>query len=206
MSFILEALKKSESKQQQKNGQTVRTVFEPAPSRKKSVRFWGIGFLVLLIFNAGLLLWLFVPRQQESQPVASSTVLHTQDPITEVAPTDPAVTPVKKEQAVPTSRHNQPVEAAQSPVKTSLPVPRSEKKVYKFSQLPTAVQSRIPPLKMSLHAYNRDNSASSMVQLNDHILHEGDNVTDKIRLEKITDAGVILSYDGYRFLFPRRGR
>jgi hypothetical protein len=58
---------------------------------------------------------------------------------------------------------------------------------------------------MSLHAYNRDNPAGSLVQINDHILHEGDSVTDKIRLEKITAEGVVLHYDGYRFLFPRRG-
>ncbi len=39
----------------------------------------------------------------------------------------------------------------------------------------------------------------------DRILREGDKVTDTIRLEKITADGIILRYDGYRFLLPRRG-
>ncbi len=206
MSFILEALKKSESKQQKKSGQTVRTIYEPAPSRRKLFRLWGLGFFVLLIFNGVLLLWFFGPWQQSSQPNLSPTVTRTNYDTAKISPSRPAAAPVEKEVvSVPPTDRQKPVEVTQGSDVASLPVPRSEKKIYSFSQLPAAIQRRIPPLKMSLHAYNRDNPASSMVQLNDHILHEGDTVTDKIRLEKITADGVVLHYDGYRFLFPRRG-
>jgi hypothetical protein len=206
MSFILEALKKSESNQQKKSGQTVRTVHEPAPSRKRRVRLWGIGFFILLLFNGVLLLWFFGPWQHSSQPALSSTVVPTKHDAAKISSSHPTVAPVKKEVAtiLPTDRQP-PVKAVQRSEVASLPVPRSEKKIYSLSQLPTAIHRRIPPLKMSLHAYNRDNPAGSMVQINDHILHEGDSVTDKIRLEKITAEGVVLHYDGYRFLFPRRG-
>ena len=85
----------------------------------------------------------------------------------------------------------------------SLPVPRNEKKVYSFSQLPISIQRRIPTMKMSLHAYNRENPSASLVQLNGHILREGEMVTDQIRLDKITAEGGVLHYDGYRFLLPR---
>ena len=58
---------------------------------------------------------------------------------------------------------------------------------------------------MSLHAYNRDDATASMVQLNDRIMREKEMVTANISFEQITSDGVVLRYDGYRFLVPRRG-
>ncbi len=110
--------------------------------------------------------------------------------------------PVEQENGVVKKKQTKTV--AQLPVKP-LHVPRNEKKVYRFSQLPVSIQNRIPPLKMSLHAFNRDQASASLVQLNDRILREGDKVTEGVRLEKITAEGVVLIYDGYHFLLPRRG-
>ncbi len=210
MSFILEALKKSEKKQQKKSGQTVRTVYEPAPLKKGSPR-WGIGLLILLLFNGALLLWFFAPWQQSSQSVIPSSTMPTEvkqaEPgaaTTRVSP--PTSAPVEKNTLAGSVTGRQQSAVAQlQPAVNPLPVPRNDKKVYHFSRLPVAIQQRIPPLKMSLHGYNRENPNASLVQINDHILHEGEMVTGKIRLDKITAEGAVLHYDGYRFLLPRRG-
>ena len=201
MSFILEALKKSEKKQQNKNGQTVRTVYEPAPVRKGSPSFWGIGLLTLLLFNGALLLWFFAPWQQSSQSVDPASTVPTAVKQTEsrVVATGVSPSPIKKKTLTPS------VAAQQHPEVKPLPAPRNDKKIYSFSQLPISIQRRIPTLKMALHAYNREKPSASLVQLNDHILREGEMVTDKIRLEKITAEGAVLHYDGYHFLLPRRG-
>ena len=209
MSFILEALKKSEKKQQKKSAQTVRTVYEPAPVKKGSPR-WGIGLLILLFFNGALLLWFFAPWQQSSQ-----SVIPVSAGPTEVGQTEPGVatTRVSPPVSVPVEKHTltEPVTgqrtivAQPQPEAKSLSVSRNDKKVYRFSRLPVSIQRRIPSLKMSLHGYNRENPSTSLVQINDHILHEGEMVTDKIRLDKITAEGAVLHYDGYRFLLPRRG-
>jgi len=208
MSFILEALKKSEKKQQKKNGQTVRTVYEPAPVRKGSPRFWGIGLLILLFFNGALLLWFFAPWQQSSQPVNPASTAPTAVEQTEsrAVATGVSSSPIEKKALTPSVAAQQQSAVVQpQPEVKPLPVPRNEKKVYRFSQLPVSIQRRIPTLKMALHAYNRKNPSASLVQLNDHILREGEMVTDKIRLEKITAEGAVLHYDGYHFLLPRRG-
>jgi hypothetical protein len=44
-----------------------------------------------------------------------------------------------------------------------------------------------------------------MVQLNNQMMHEKEMVNPDISLEQITAEGVVLHYDGYRFLLPRRG-
>ena len=208
MSFILEALKKSEKKQQKKNGQTVRTVYEPAPVRKGSSRFWGIGLLILFLFNGALLLWFFAPWQQPSQSVDPASPAPTAVKQTEsrALATGVSPPPTEKKTLTPSVAAQQQTAVVQlQPEVKPLSVPRNDKKVYSFSQLPVSIQRRIPTLKMALHAYNRENPSASLVQLNDHILREGEMVTDKIRLEKITAEGAVLYYDGYHFLLPRRG-
>lgn len=88
----------------------------------------------------------------------------------------------------------------------ALPAPRSEKKIYSFDQLPVSIQKQIPTLHMSLHAYNRNDATASMVQLNNRMMHEKEMVTPDISVEQITAEGVVLHYDGYRFLLLRRGK
>ena len=208
MSFILEALKKSEKKQQKKNGQTVRTVYEPAPVRKGSPRFWGAGLLILFLFNGVLLLWFFAPWQESSQSVAPAPTASAEVKQAEsgAMATGISPSPIEKKTLTPTVAAQQQSAVGQpQPEVKPLPAPRNDKKVYRFSQLPVSIQRRIPTLKMALHAYNRENPSASLVQLNDHILREGEMVTDKIRLEKITAEGAVLYYDGYHFLLPRRG-
>ncbi len=203
MSFILEALKKSENKHRNKNGGEPRTIHEPVPRNSSKFRPGLVLMLILLMMGTALLFW-FLGSWQKTPSVATKDVSSehvamkkTAEIVTDSAPA-----------IAPTSRKTQtsPVEVKRQPDATDpLPVPRNEKKVYRFGELPMSVQKRIPTLNMSLHAYNRADASSSMVQLNDKIMHEGDAVTDRIRLESISADGAILSYDGYRFLLPRQG-
>ncbi len=185
MSFILEALKKSENKRRIKSGQSPRTIHEPAPRNYVRSRVWVLGVLILLVVNAALLLWVF-PSRQQSPPQTTETVS------VDVAPAKSAITePLVLQKRQPSAN--------------DLPVPRNDKKIYSFGQLPVVIQRKIPPLQMSLHAYNREDATASLVQLSDRMMREGDMVTDNIRLEQITADGAVLHYDGYRFLLPRRG-
>lgn len=204
MSFILEALKKSEKKYRRKNGQNPRTIHEPVPHKNAKSRILLPGILIFLVVNAALLLWFFNPWQQlflspTTEPVSSAAAPVNTKTIKPVSP-----------QGVPSAGQNNTVPVAvvtqkQQPVAPALPVPRNENQVYSFGQLPVSIQKRIPVLQMSLHAYNRDDATASMVQLNDQIMREGDMVAGNIRLEQIIAEGVVLHYDGYRFLLPRRG-
>ncbi len=68
----------------------------------------------------------------------------------------------------------------------------------RLSELPSDVMSGIPDLKMSVHYYNAD-SKLRFARINDKILHEGETLTEGIKVEEITSDGAILSYRGHRF-------
>ena len=58
--------------------------------------------------------------------------------------------------------------------------------------------TRLPALRLSLHVYDRD-PALRYVLLNSLQLHEGDVTPEGLRLERITDSGVVLVWRGQRF-------
>jgi len=200
MSFILEALKKSENKHRRNGRQNPRSIHEPMPRNKARSRFWVLGILLLLTVNAVFLLWFFAPWQKS--PARQSTdVLSTDTQLMKTtSPPPQAIVPAEQSHVVP-----KPVRTEEKPAVQALPVPRNDKQVYSFGQLPVSIQKKIPPLQMSLHAYNRADGSASLVQLNDRIMREGDAITDNILLQKITADGAVLRYDGYLFLLPRRG-
>ncbi len=200
MSFILEALKKSENKHRRNGRQNPRTIHEPMPRNKGRSRFWIFGILLLLTVNAAFLLWFFTPWQK-SPALQSTEVLSTDTQQMKItSPPSQVIVPAEQSHVAP-----KPVKPKKQPAVQALPVPRNDKQVYSFGQLPVSIQKKIPPLQMSLHAYNRADGSASLVQLNDRIMREGDAINDNILLEKITADGAVLRYDGYLFLLPRRG-
>ncbi|MFK5926691.1 MAG: general secretion pathway protein GspB [Desulfuromusa sp.] len=209
MSFILDALKKSENNHRRKSDQrSSRSIHEPAPRTKSKVRPWALGLCLLLLMNVALLLLIFNPWEKSSSqtPELLSTAMNAGETAIR-EPVNFQSTSVGRKNnpaAIPAVVSSPPQEQKKQPVAQALPVLRNEKQIYNFSQLPISIQKKIPTLQMSLHAYNRDDASASMVQLNDRIMREGDMVADNIRLEQITAEGVVLRYDGYRFLVPRR--
>jgi hypothetical protein len=79
---------------------------------------------------------------------------------------------------------------------------KEENPVYELAQLPSSVRSEIPSAHMSVHYYT-DHSPSRMVRINGQILREGGRLESGPLVEEITPNGVILFFEGYRFLIPR---
>jgi len=210
MSFILEALKKSENKRRRKSiSRSSRSIHEPVPQSNTRSRLWVLGLFLVLMINAVFLFWFFSPWTQSASTITEVSVSESIQPKTNSSGSVSAQAGSSASQntSEPTSSvlHQQP-EVRKEQLRTkALPAPRSEKKIYSFSQLPVSIQKQLPTLRMSLHAYNRDDASASMVQLNDRMMHEKEMVTANISLEKITADGIVLRYDGYRFLLPRRG-
>ncbi len=71
-------------------------------------------------------------------------------------------------------------------------------KVFDVQDLPPAVQAGIPQMKISVHSYDPDRS-SRLVRINDRTLKEGEFLTPEVRVEEITQTGMILSFQGYLF-------
>ena len=204
MSFILEALKKSENKRRNKSvSRSSRSIHEPVPRSRAKSRLWILGISLLLLVNVVFLFWFFSPW---TQPAATTTeVAESIQPKDKINGFDVQMSSSSPKSPVSVIPPQQSVEEKEILLEKALPAPRSEKKIYRLGQLPVSIQKQIPTLRMSLHAYNRDDATASMVQLNDRMMHEKEMVTANIRLEQITAEGVVLRYDGYRFLLPRRG-
>jgi len=72
MSFILDALKKSESDRQRQNGPALFEV-RVAPPRTR-LPLWAIAVALLLVVNLGVVMWMLLRHQEHAAtPLASST-------------------------------------------------------------------------------------------------------------------------------------
>ena len=140
------------------------------------------------------------------------------EPPTEVS--SAARAPVEKPAPIPATREagvSTPAEKTSTLSTASLPAPEKEANrtiiqtgntgkegspVYELDQLPRSVRNGIPPTHMSVHYYT-DHSPSRMVRLNGQILREGGRMESGPLVEEISPDGVILRFEGYRFLIPR---
>ncbi len=239
MSFILDALRKSENKRKNQHDDGVRAVYdEPAQKPPKS-RLWVIALVFVLLFNLFLVLWMVNVWQHPSAdmpvvqiPTATQTApTSAPQPRPEesvVAPasvsTEPVVPVSEVEQPVPVAP-GEPVAAIETPsveipaIKPPVmpevviqiePPPAAEPvvatRLNTIGELPATLRSRISTFQMALHAYNANNPAASMVQIDGRLLRTGGQIDEDLLLEEITVDGVVLRSGEYRFLVSRRGQ
>ncbi|MBA3494785.1 MAG: general secretion pathway protein GspB [Gammaproteobacteria bacterium] len=88
--------------------------------------------------------------------------------------------------------------------KPMVPVPPEDPRLDgmpSYAEMPAEVQAAVPDLKVSLMAY-APNPAERLVYIKNRRYVEGDVIEDKLKVETITRRGVVLSYEGERFLLP----
>ena len=222
MSYILEALKKSEAERRQGKapdlGQQVQMIYRP---KKKPVS--AVVWVVLaLIINAGVLAYVFWPSRQLSEPVTTpapaaehANVASSAEPVQtmqpEVAPEPKPVSqvpvePVEAPQAVAESGVNEPqfeqptiiVPSQPQPQRVLAPVQsRPQGRVPHLVELPLSFQKSVPDLTFNSHIYSSDPSASR-VMINNRYLRAGQSL-GSLLVESITEDGVVLSKNGQRF-------
>ncbi len=170
MSYILDALKKSDQERQQNNGPNLQTIQRPHLINKRG---GARNLQVVLLFTVVVLLvaagWYFYGGSISinKASVAAAPVVETQPA--------PVVTQSLPE---PAPTYSEPVE---------------------FSQLPDPVQQAVPALTFSFHVYS-DNPERRTIIINKRRVREGDAVTPGLVLESITSQGVVLQWQGqHRF-------
>jgi len=218
MSFILEALKKSDKKNRDGKVPRLETIHRPVADSGSNRSKW-IWLLPVLILNIGVLLWLFGPWRQPvpSQPVvqhspspeseAPAAALKTPQPAVASAPVvnpEPTRLPAAPDPPPPKVQQSLPAEKSINPLEVAASADERENRVYTLKELPLSIRLGIPKMRMSLHAFNRNSATQSLVRINDQFLREGDRLDNKYLLEKITVNGVIFRFDGHRFLIPRK--
>ncbi len=209
MSFILDALKKSETERQQQASAEFATV--PASSGSGGVPRWLWVLALLLAVNLAVLIGLLMRPDPEpvivevpaaappAEPVAASDDFTAQlevarqhapprqEPVATEAPTREP--PVKDEPRVIAA--SEPLR--QSPNTAALPT---------FHEVVANGTVVLPDLHLDIHVYS-DTPEDRFVFINMSKQREQSTLSEGPRVSEITPDGVILDYRGTTFLLPR---
>ena len=221
MSYILDALRKSEAERRQGKapdlGHQVQMVYRPKKKRVPAV-VWIV--VLALLVNAGVMAYVFWP---ESGPVAASMQsepalaqpVPTEQPVAETPNVKPEPEPVATVQPEPEPAAQIPdvpeahsgteelwaepvvIVPSQSKSNPGLTQPQPEGRVPHLVELPLSFQKSVPDLTFNSHIYSSDPSASR-VMINNRYLRTGDRF-EQLTIERITEDGVVLSKNGQYF-------
>lgn len=188
MSYILDALRKSEEARRRQQGPDLSLgESAPHPERGRSSRALPLLALALLVNGAVLGIWLLrsgepAPFTNESTPRTGAADLET--PGRPAIPHAAAPTPAVRTLAAP----------ALDATASSHDVDWRQQPVRRVDDLSSQSRSRFPRLAISTHIY-ADESAFREVSINGRRYQEGDLVAGLALLE-ITESGVLLGFDG----------
>jgi general secretion pathway protein B len=210
MSYILDALRKSD--QQRQRGATPTLSAAPAiAAEPKRPAFLLYSLLAAALVSSGVVVgWLrpWLP-EQPAPAVQPSAAKPLQSSPSQAAPAPLPVLPdmTKKPDPVqfppapatpPQAPAAAPKVVPEKPANTGLNDPMQEPGVMALAELPLSIQQEIPKMQISLHAYSAK-PKDRLVSIDNRLLREGDSPAPGIRLEQITPDGMIFSYKGYRF-------
>lgn len=228
MSYILDALRKSETERRQGKvpelGQQVQLIHTPKKKRVSATVWIALALLINAVVVAVVFWPKAAPERAETAPAQAA------EPARPVAPEPASRTPLAVESPVPAERvdtqserfgpHSEPA-LAEPPVPAFAPVTAEKPtiivpspstpsaaapgqhpadppgRVPHLVELPVSFQRSIPDLTFNSHIYASDPQARR-VMINDHYLRPGDRF-GQLRVEQITEDGVVLSKHGQHF-------
>ncbi len=173
MSYILDALQRSEHERQRGEPPSIHSPKISLPRPVRAVWPW-LAAAVLLLNLTVLIVWFYRERSAPPPPA----------PIADIA---------LPELTVPTP---QPV-SAPAPLATHA----VGGAVLEIAELPTRIQQSLPAISLSAHIHVARKPARSFVVINGIKLREGEAV-DGLSVEQIKRAELILNYRQYHFRFP----
>lgn len=216
MSFILDALKKSESERHRQSGPVLMDVRIAPPRRRIPPWAWVIA--AVLVVNLGVLAWILwlspgpgaapaVPMATAPQATPAPAAAPPAAPMVPApAPLDTGPAPALAAGATAPEPATQPLPTAPPPSEvTALPAAQN----IDVSTLPKvsdmlAAGVVLPQLQLSWHVYDAVPS-SRYVLLNGARLREGDSTSDGVRVAAIAPTGVVVEWRGRR-MFLNAGR
>ena len=217
MSFILDALRKSELERQRQSGPSIAELPIARDDRRMPWALLAIG--ALLAVNAGGLLY-FILRPDK--PVVAAVGTTTAPIAAAPVATAPAAAPLPAE--LPPATESTPADegasiapampAASSPPPAPDPTLLPEPSVTyapappsgnppSIDELPAQATAGLPELSVDLHIYT-DDPAKRAVFINGRRYQRGAVLAEGPIVEEITRDGVVLSYHGQRFQLPRQ--
>ncbi len=218
MSFILDALRKSEHARERRAlpGLVDLPVSRAAPSRLPWI-LGGVG--VLLLVNIAVLGWVLTRPAPPAPAQAAPAAVHALPPVSAAAAPRPLASRVR-----PLAAESEPGSDPElDRLEPQQPAPRAAAEPYaaeraaaarefhpgvtvaglpSIHQLPPQATAGLPTLNIDLHVYSGD-PGQRFVMINGQRLKEGGQLKEGPIVERITQEGAILNHQGTRFLLPR---
>jgi general secretion pathway protein B len=205
MSFILDALKKSEAERQRQAGPALLEMRVLAPQRRLPA--WAIAVGVLLLINVVVLAWFAWRRAPAAATAAPAPALPVI--IGPAASGSPAATPAPAAPApaaFATSNIDPATAAAEIdnpadllPAVNSAPVTARPATASAGLQTYAELSGKLPELRLDLHVF-AVKPAERYAFINMHKVREGEVTPEGVRVTEITNEGVVLDYRGTEFL------
>ncbi len=224
MSFILDALKKSEIERQR---QTVPGLMDTRLSRRrKPLPFWALGLGALLAVNLLVLTFVLLRRGAPTAHAPPAASVHSADAPAPAQATVPAAEHFSPLDAAPVYAPEIPVAAADAapesaaasspprssphPIHRPDPVlsdaeiqPDNQEVLPTISEISLAGAQALPDMHLDVHVY-ATRPADRFVYINMRKYREGSALQEGPILERIRRDGVVLNYQGLRFILPRQ--
>lgn len=209
MSFILDALKKSEAERQRQAGAEFAAI--PSGTGESRSLKWLWILIGLLVVNFAVLAGLLLrPARPPAQPAAipSAAVDQAAEAAAGAAPSfEEQVARAREREAelqaaVPAEEATQ---RAPAPAPTRPPASTATEKsamLPRFNELRAEGVLQLPDLHLDIHVYS-DVPEERFAFINMHKLREGERLDEGPVLQSITPEGVVLAYQGTSFLLPR---
>ena len=198
MSFILDALKKSETERQQQGSAEFSSV--PTSSEKPNPTRWLWLLAVLLGINFAVLIGVLM----RSEPAPTETIAEQSTQISNVeetieAPTADGTASFEEQIADAIEEH----EEFDGHQELAPPRPESKTIIPTIDQLRLDGSLQLAELHLDIHVYSED-PAGRFVFINMVKHREKSRIAEGPIVNEITLDGVILRYQGRDFLLPRQ--
>jgi general secretion pathway protein B len=233
LSFILEALRKSEHERQRQAGPAVAEMPVVRPPSRTPVALIAIG--LLLAINLAVLLYFLLrndaPDVVREEPVAVRPAPAAEDagrpapvvravqpppapvvdappsrevrPLADVAAPEPLSVPMRDAPEAPDPMLLPPAPAQQVTYAEPPPPAPGSSGPPRLDTLPAQATAGLPALNLDLHIYASDPTQRAAF-INGRRYREGDSLPEGVEVRAITPEGVVLQYRGQRFLLPRQ--
>lgn len=228
MSYILEALKKSQAERQlgelpSIHAPQVQLHDGAASASARRTPVWLALGGVTVAVAAALLLW--QPWQADAAapaaaavvpavlaqavpaplPVAAPPAAVTPAPVAAFVPPAATAAPVHHARPVAEPKQETPGQAVSPPVAAPAPAvpptPAAEESVPGMRDLPEPIQRQIPAIAIGGYIYSK-NPADRLLLIDKVLRHEGEELAPGLVLEKLQPKAAIFSFKGYRYRVP----
>lgn len=220
MSYILDALKKSEQERGHGSVPGVQTIHSSSINyhdEKKSI--WPLLLFALVFINvAGLAYFILTKQQPETvatigqqigndittEPTQNFSAENTRaadtrqaEPMQTIAQADEKQNTSSLQTNIKSDEMTADKIIMETPIQKTVHIKQPVETIDLYD-IPLRVRQHIPAMKFSAHIYSTNASIRS-IMINGRFMEEGDAVTNDLILNEITSDGAIFDFQGYRF-------